>query len=115
MKRCFEVFMVILILSIPCLAKAERVFELGEVVVTAEKESSSEITTVTEITAEDIKARGCVSVAEALEIIPGVDVEMGGKGEMHVNIRGFAQEDVKLLIDGVPAHETYFRTCGNSY
>jgi len=86
------------------------VFDLGEVVVTAEEEAVAEATTVTEITAEDIQARGCETVAEALELIPGVDVEMGGKGEMHVYIRGFEQGDVKVLIDGVPAYETYFRT-----
>jgi iron complex outermembrane receptor protein/outer membrane receptor for ferrienterochelin and colicins len=87
-----------------------QVFELGEVVVTGKKEAASLATTVTEVTEEDIEAWGAKNVAEALDLIPGVDVQMGGKGESHVSIRGFDQSDLKVLIDGVPAHEAYFRT-----
>jgi len=110
MIRYFKLFLIPIILFAPLFANAEEAFDLGEVVVTAEKEAVAKATTVNEITAEDIKARGCKTVADALELIPGVDVEMGGKGEMHVYIRGFKQENVKVLIDGVPAYETYFRT-----
>ena len=85
-----------------------EVFELGEVVVTAKQETVSLATTVTEVTEEDIKAMGAQTVADALDQIPGVDVRTGGKGQSFVHIRGFEQEDVKVLIDGVPAHETYF-------
>lgn len=91
-------------------ANAEEVFELGEIVVTEKKESVNKITTVTEITSEDIKARGAQTLDEALKLIPGVDVKKSGKGQMFVFIRGFPQEDVKVLIDGVPAYETYFHT-----
>ena len=110
MIRYFKLFLIPMILFAPLFANAEEAFDLGEVVVTTEKEAVAKATTVNEITAEDIKARGCKTVADALELIPGVDVEMGGKGEMHVYIRGFKQENVKVLIDGVPAYETYFRT-----
>ncbi len=85
-----------------------EVFELGEVVVTAKQETVSLATTVTEVAEEDIKAMGAQTVADALDQIPGVDVRTGGKGQSFVYIRGFDQEDVKVLIDGVPAHETYF-------
>jgi len=79
-------------------------------VVTGKKEAASLATTVTEVTEEDIKARGDQTVGEVLDHIPGVDVQMGGKGESHIKIRGFDQGDLKVLIDGVPAHETYFGT-----
>ena len=85
-----------------------EVFELGEIVVTAKQETVSLATTVTEVAEEDIKATGAQTVADALDQIPGVDVRTGGKGQCFVYIRGFDQEDVKVLIDGVPAHETYF-------
>ena len=85
-----------------------EVFELGEVVVTGKQETVSLATTVTEVAEEDIKAMGAQTVADALDQIPGVDVRTGGKGQSYVRIRGFDQEDVKVLIDGVPAHETYF-------
>ena len=89
---------------------ASSVFTLGEVVVTAKKETVNLATTVTEITQEDIKAQGAQTVADALSLLPGVDVHTGGKAQSFVNIRGFDQEDVKVLIDGVPAHEAYFGT-----
>ncbi len=87
-----------------------QVFELGEVVVTEKGEAVSQATTVTEVTEEDMKAWGAENVGEALDLIPGVDVQTGGKGQSHVSIRGFRQDDIKVLIDGVPAHEAYFRT-----
>ena len=110
---CFIVSVIIFI-STPLPAqeedKSSGVFTLGEVVVTANKETVNLATTVTEVTKEDIKAQGAQTVAEALDQIPGVDVHVGGKGQFFVNIRGFDQEDVKVLVDGVPAHEAYFGT-----
>jgi iron complex outermembrane receptor protein/outer membrane receptor for ferrienterochelin and colicins len=87
-----------------------EVFELGEVIVTERQEAVTLATTVTEVTEEDITARSAQTVGEALELIPGVDIQRGGKGQSFVRIRGFDQSDVKVLIDGVPAHEAYFRT-----
>ncbi len=89
---------------------AEEVFELGEVVVTEERETVNLATTVSEVTLNDLKAQGAQTVADALEFLPGVDISTGGKNQRHVSIRGFAQDNVKVLIDGVPAHEAYFRT-----
>jgi outer membrane receptor protein involved in Fe transport len=87
-----------------------QVFTLGEVIVSGENQTVNLATTVTEVTAEDIKARGAQTVAEALEQLPGVDVATGGKGQSYVNIRGFDQSDLKVLIDGVPVYEQYFRS-----
>jgi outer membrane receptor for ferrienterochelin and colicins len=87
-----------------------KVYELGEVVVTAKQETVNLATTVTEVDLEDIQERGAQTVAEALELLPAVDVQKGGKGQAFVSLRGFDQRDVKVLIDGVPALETYFGT-----
>ncbi|MDB9822986.1 TonB-dependent receptor [Deltaproteobacteria bacterium] len=89
---------------------SEYVFTLGEVVVTAERSAVNLATTVTELSADDIIARGNLTVGEALEQLPGVDVQTGGKGQSFVSIRGFEQRDVKVLIDGVPARESYYGT-----
>ena len=98
----------------PALAKedvaADEVFTLGEVIVSGEEQVVNLATTVTEVTAEDIKQRGAQTVAEALEQLPGVDVQKGGKSQNYVSIRGFDQSDLKVLIDGVPVYEQYFRT-----
>jgi len=91
-------------------AKGPEAFELGEVIVTEEKPVVNLATTVSEVTAEDIEARGAETVADALQLIPGVKIDAGGKGEQKVRIRGFAQNQVKVLIDGVPAHESFYST-----
>jgi len=85
-----------------------EVFELGEVLVTAKGGKVNLATTVTEITEQDILNQGAQTVADALEFAPGVDVQVGGKGQSHLKVRGFGQDDVKVLIDGVPAQESYF-------
>jgi len=85
----------------------DNVFTLGEVVVTAERSVATTSTTVTELSENDIVARGEETAAQALEQLPGVDVQTGGKGQSYVSIRGFDQRDLKVLIDGVPAYEAY--------
>ena len=87
-----------------------EVFSLGEVIVTGEDQVVNLATTVTEVTAADIQARGAQTAAEALKLLPGVYVSSGSKGQQFVSIRGFAQSDLKLMIDGVPVYEQYFRT-----
>ncbi|MEZ4484369.1 MAG: Plug domain-containing protein [Syntrophotaleaceae bacterium] len=103
-----------LVPTFPAFAVAEavndEVFSLGEVIVTGEQQVVNLATTVTEVTAEDIKQRGAQTVAEALEQLPGVDVQKGGKGQNYVSVRGFEQGDLKILIDGVPVYEQYFRS-----
>lgn len=88
----------------------EAVFTLGEVIVTAEQQSVNLATTVTEVSAQDLQDRGAENVAEALQFMPGVDVQTGGKGQSYVSVRGFEQSDLKVLVDGVPVYEQYFRS-----
>ncbi len=107
--KVLKFLLVFIVFIIPINTYCEEAFQLGEVVVSGEKEDVAKATTVSEITAEDIKKRGCKNVAEALDMIPGVDVRLTGKGQMEVYIRGFVQDDVKILIDGVPAYETCYR------
>ncbi|VTR68467.1 TonB-dependent receptor [Desulfosarcina cetonica] len=87
-----------------------QVFTLGEVVVTADGSAATSATTVTEVSSEEITAKGASTIAEALTFLPGVVVRNTGKGEAHVSVRGFEQGQVKVLIDGVPARESYFGT-----
>jgi len=88
-------------------AANDNVFTLGEIVVTAERPAVNTSTTVTELSVEDIVATGSETAAQALEQLPGVDVQKGRKGQSYISIRGFDQRDLKVLIDGVPAYEAY--------
>ncbi len=113
MKRVLVFAMVLILIPTGVvLAEEEKpvgeVFDLGRVVVTAQGEEANPATTVSTVTAEDIYSRGVRNVAEALEQVPGVIVQMGSKGHATIKLRGYSQEDVKVLIDGVPAHEAYF-------
>jgi len=91
-------------------ATDDNVFSLGEVVVTGEKSAVSLATTVTEVSMDEIKAKGAETIADALKFLPGVSVQASGKGQVFVSIRGYEQNQVKVLIDGVPARENYFGT-----
>ena len=87
---------------------AGEVFDLGEVLVTEKGGDVNLATTVNTVSIEDIERQGAQTAAEALEMIPGIDIQTGHKGQASLKLRGFSQEDVKVLIDGVPAHESYF-------
>jgi len=90
--------------------KEFEVYNLGEIVVSAEKTKVKEVAVVDVITAEDIKATNSKTVAEALSNAPGVRVTSGAKNAPNVTIHGFAQNRILILIDGVPYYETYYAT-----
>ncbi|TKJ31700.1 hypothetical protein CEE39_06930 [bacterium (candidate division B38) B3_B38] len=83
-------------------------FFLGEIIVTAEREITSTTATVDEISSEDIAASNATTVAEALRLLPGVDVTVGRKNEFSVNIRGIDQSRIVILLDGMPIYEPFF-------
>jgi len=85
--------------------KPDNVFTLGEIVV-EDTSGVQDIAINNTITAEDIKKIGAVNAAEALQHVPGVNVVRTAKGELNINIQGFGQKDVLVLIDGVPYYET---------
>ncbi|MBC2696259.1 MAG: TonB-dependent receptor [Desulfobacteraceae bacterium] len=89
-------------------ATVGEIFYLGQVLVTGKKGDVDLATTVSVVSSEDIERQGAQNVAEALDQIPGIDVRMGNKGNASLKLRGFDQQNVKVLIDGVPAHEAYF-------
>jgi iron complex outermembrane receptor protein/outer membrane receptor for ferrienterochelin and colicins len=92
-------------------APGSQVFDLGQVVVVdQDNEYAGKITTTEVVTAEDIRLQGAQTAAEALDLIPGVDVQTGKKGESSLKLRGFEQRDIKFLIDGVPSGISYDRS-----
>ncbi|MEW6584656.1 MAG: TonB-dependent receptor [Nitrospirota bacterium] len=83
-------------------------FELGEVVVSAEREEKETPSTITIITAEEIEKKNAQNLGDALKFVPGVQVRQArSKNEYYVNVRGFDQENVLILIDGVPIYQPY--------
>ena len=90
----------------------DKVFELGEIVVTEKAPAAESVTTVTERTREDFQAWSDYSVADALMGIPGGEVTLApgglsgnGKQESLIRLRGFETTDVMIMIDGMPLTE----------
>jgi len=89
-------------------SQSGQVFDLGEVVVTEQFGKSVQTATINEISVEDIKMQGAQTVAQALELTPGVNIRIGNKGQADITLRGFDQNNVKILIDGVPSRSSYY-------
>ncbi|MBW1783179.1 MAG: TonB-dependent receptor [Deltaproteobacteria bacterium] len=83
------------------------VYTLGEIVVSAQKEGVETAGTVREVTAEDIQNKDARNLAEALELLPGVEVRTGSEGTPRVDLRGFRSRHVLLLLDGIPLNSTF--------
>ena len=90
----------------------DKVFELGEIVVTEKAPAAESVTTVTERNQEDFQAWSDYSVANALMGIPGGEVTLApgglpgnGKQESLIRLRGFETTDVMIMIDGMPLTE----------
>lgn len=75
--------------------------------VVVEGEAVEKSATVTVVTAKQIKDRGVRTVAQALEMVPGTHVRVGGKSEAYIRIRGFRQREIAVLIDGIPVSSPY--------
>lgn len=83
---------------------------LPEIIIRAENaESYDETTLAAWVTPQsDIQARNAVSVSEALEQIPGLNVQYGASsGEARAWIRGFRDRETLILYDGVPVASAY--------
>lgn len=89
--------------------KKKPLLELFEVVVvTAQLEKPEIPTTIAEVTAEQIRERNVNNLGEALSLLPGVQFRLArAKTEQQVTVRGFEQEKVLILIDGIPVSIPY--------
>ncbi len=85
-----------------------NVFTIGEIVVKGESIAHiDQAATTTEITERDLKARGNRTLDEAMSTVPGVQVEAHQKGHMRVKIRGFDQDKIAILVDGMPVADVF--------
>ena len=95
-------------LSWPVWAEEEKatresgVFDLGEVVVTGNAETISQVTTVETIDREQLDLTNSTNVSTALKTLPGVHVSTGQRNEAYLNVRGFNQRYVPVFYDGIP-------------
>jgi len=88
--------------------KKTGVFTMGEIVVKDRSIASIEdASTTTEISSDDIKARSEKDIADTLTQVPGMSAELHAKGSKRFSMRGFDQEMVAVLVDGIPVFDPY--------
>jgi iron complex outermembrane receptor protein len=67
--------------------------------------------TISVVTAEDIKMSGATNIPDALRMVPGVDVIQISQGHYEVTARGFNQlysNKMLVMIDGRSVYQDYF-------
>lgn len=84
-----------------------QVYTLGEVVVTGKRGGVESIGTVYRVTQEQISISGARNLNEAIELLPGVNVMVGGNAVPRIDIRGFRSRHNILLLNGIPINSTY--------
>ncbi|MGC9343796.1 MAG: TonB-dependent receptor plug domain-containing protein [Bacteroidales bacterium] len=81
-----------------------KVFELGEVSVTASKPE----TELSVVRKSEMTKRNLNDVAESLAILPGINItNIGARNENTIYLRGYDSRQVSLLIDGIPVYIPY--------
>jgi len=90
------------------LPPAPDVHYAGEVIITSRRVANIEQAgTTTTIDRKNIEAHGDRSLADVLERIPGIQVYTHTKGHQRIKLRGFDQDKVVILIDGMPINDVY--------
>src|SRR5690606_7994913 len=91
----------------PAHAQEPDVYELGEIVVSADRPVTERVATHHVVSAEEIRASGARTLDEALLLLPGLDIRTGGQGVPRINLRGMRPRHVILLLDGIPMNTTF--------
>jgi len=84
-------------------AAPDNVFPLPGIAVQGKRIDAPRTLVVRQVTVEDMQARNVHTVGEALILVPGVNVQIGGtSGDARAWIRGYRDRDVLVLFDGIP-------------
>ncbi|MBF0547567.1 MAG: TonB-dependent receptor plug domain-containing protein [Candidatus Riflebacteria bacterium] len=82
-------------------------FTLDEIVVEGDR-SETESTGQTQIIqAEELNQRGVKTLDQALQLVPGINIRVGGNGSPRIDMLGYKDRHVLLLLDGVPLNSTF--------
>jgi vitamin B12 transporter len=79
-----------------------NVYSLGEIVVSGKTEGVQASETVYTVTSEDIQNKDARTLDQAISLLPGVNVRVGGEGVPRIDVRGFRTRHVLLLLNGIP-------------
>ena len=60
------------------------------------------------LTGDQLAELGATNLAEALALLPDIDVREAGRGGQQIDIRGARKGSVKILIDGISVGDPYY-------
>lgn len=83
------------------------VYDLGEIVISGKTTGVEAAQSVYMVTAEEIKNKNARTLDQALNLLPGLNVRIGGEGVPRIDIRGFRTRHVTLLLNGVPMNSAF--------
>ena len=66
--------------------------------------------TAVRLTGVELSERGVTNLAEALELVPEINVRFSGRGGRILDIRGARKGSIKILVDGVPVADPFYGT-----
>lgn len=113
------IIVILLTYFFPCLHQAKaipnkgsdekyQVHQLGEIIVTGVKDEKNSPTTIVEVSGTEIEQYHATNLGEALTLLPGIYFRQGRvKQESYVSLRGFEQDKVLILLDGIPIYQPY--------
>ncbi len=87
--------------------KKKEVFELGEIVVSANSEAISKVATTETLDRDQMELNDLDTIADALDTMPGLAISTGSRNEAYVNVRGFNERYVPIFFDGIPWYIPY--------
>lgn len=83
-------------------------YQLDLIVTTAERESEEFFYTVDDLSAAELSERNMTTVAQLLDQMPGIRTKIARLGHgKYVFVRGFEQQHLLILVDGVPLYGPY--------
>jgi outer membrane cobalamin receptor len=80
---------------------------LGEIIVRERQPAVADLSTEHVVDAPEIEWRNDRTLADVLELVPGINVRTGGQGIPRIDIRGLRTRQAKLLVNGVPFNSTF--------
>lgn len=101
LKKIFLFIFFIFTFPFPIFAESP-VFDLEGIVVSKQERDGFALPSRTEVSSQDIEIKNAQTVDEALDFLSGVRLTVGQKNEPYVMLRGFNQDKILILLDGIP-------------
>ena len=88
--------------------EAPPAYQLELIITSAFRESEAFFSSVEQITAQELRQQGVTTVAEALDLLPGLRTGVARVGHgSYVSLRGCEQQNLLIVVNDVPLYTPY--------